>query len=259
MENDKVSIFGSTGFIGSNWVKMYPKISYEEPRESAIPENNKILYFRGTNSNYNIFSNPSLDVSTNLLLFTETLKNLTPNSNFTLISSWFVYYPRGFYSATKLCQEQLLESYCNTFNIPFKILRLSNVIGCDKKANGKKNALEFMINKIKNNEDVQLYDGDNYRNYLDVDTCCRAIKFIMDNGNEGEIYNIGSSESYRVEDLLDFCIKETGSKSKIQRIETPKFHKQVQVKDFWMDTHKLQELGFNNKINIYNKLNQILK
>ncbi len=256
--SNNISVFGATGFIGSNWMKMFPDISYAEPRESLSPKNDNILYFRSTNSNYNIFSDPTLDVRTNLLLFTETLKNLTSNHNFCLISSWFVFFPRGFYSATKAAQEQLLESYSLTFNIPFKILRLSNIIGGDFRANKKKNALEYMIGRIKNNEDIELYDGDNYRNFLDIETCLKAIKFVMDNGNNGEIYNIGSSESHRVGDLLNFCIKETGSKSKIKMIETPKFHRQVQIKDFHMDTNKLVDLGFNNKINIYNKLKQIL-
>lgn len=254
---NKISVFGSTGFIGSNWMELYPN-SYSEQRESTKPKYHDVLYFRGTNSNYNIFSDPTIDVKTNLLLFTETLRNLTLVDNFTLISSWFTYYPRGFYSATKLCQEQLLESYCKTFNIQFKILRLSNIVGKDIRASSKKNALEFMINKIKNNEDIQLYEGDNYRNFLDVEKCCRAIKYVMDNGKNGQTYNIGATASHRIGDLLKYCINKTNSKSKIVMVETPEFHKQVQIKDFFMDTSKLQELGFDNNIDMYKELDKLL-
>lgn len=253
-----ISLFGGTGFIGSNFLKLYSEISYVEDRDSITSQNNEILYLRGTNSNYNLFSDPTLDIKVNLLLFTETLKNLTPNHNITLISSWFTYYPRGFYSATKLCQEQLLECYCKTFHIPYKILRLSNIIGKDFRASSKKNALEFMINKIKNNEDIQLYEGDNYRNFLDVETCCNAIKHIMENGQNGQTYNIGADQSYRVGDLLNYCIDKTKSKSKVNMMETPEFHKICQARDFWMDTGKLRDLEFNNKINIYKELDKLL-
>jgi dTDP-glucose 4,6-dehydratase len=252
-----ISLFGK-GFIGTKFYDMYKDITYIEPRDSTFSKYNEILYLRGTNSNYNVFSDPTLDIKVNLLLFTETLKNLTPNHNFTLISSWFTYFPRGFYSATKLCQEQLLESYCKTFHIPFKILRLSNIIGKDSRASAKKNALEFMINKIKNNEDIQLYEGDNYRNFLDVKTCCEAIRYVMVNGENGQTYNIGASESYKVGDLLQYCIEKTKSKSKINMIETPEFHKICQARDFWMDTGKLRDLGFNNQINICKTLDNLL-
>src|ERR1017187_7051407 len=115
-----------------------------------------------------------------------------------------------------------------------------------------------MIGKIKNNEDIELYEGDNYRNFLDAETACKAIKFVMEKGRNGEIYNIGASQSYRIGDLLEYCIKKTNSKSKIKIIKTPEFHKQVQIKDFWMETHKLRILGFDNNINIYDKLDKIL-
>lgn len=252
-----ISLFGN-GFIGGNYAKLYPNDVFIEPRSSLKPQYNDVLYFRSTNSNYNIFEDASLDVKTNLLLFTETLKNITPNHNFCHISSWFVYWPKGFYSITKLAQEQLLESYCLTFKIPYKILRLSNVFGKDTRASAKKNALEFLISKIKNNEDIQLYEGDNFRNFLDVETCCKAIKFVMDNGENGQIYDIGADKSYKMRDLLEFCIKETNSKSKIEIVKTPEFHNQVQIKDFHMNTSKLTSLGFDNKINIYDKLRNLL-
>jgi nucleoside-diphosphate-sugar epimerase len=254
-----ISVFGSSGFIGSNWMKKYPD-SYPEPRDSKTPKYDNVLYFRGTNSNYNVFSeDPTIDIKTNLLLFVETLKNINKNTHFGLISSWFIYHPLGFYSSTKRCQEHLFESYCKTFEIPnYNILRLSNIFGKDLRASSKKNALEFMINKIKKNEDIQIYEGDNFRNFLDVDTCCEAIKFVMENGKSGETYNIGAGQSHRVGDLIEYCIKKINSKSKIHMVETPKFHQQVQVKDFWMDTLRLKELGFNNNIDIYEKLDNLL-
>jgi nucleoside-diphosphate-sugar epimerase len=263
-----ISVFGSTGFIGKKWMDMYPDISYGEPRDSVKPKHQNIIYFRATNSNYNVFSDPSLDVKTNLVLLTETLKNLTQENVFILISSWFVYgknnihlnkendfcNPKGFYSITKYTQEQLVESYCKTNNIKYKILRLCNVIGGDHGANAKKNAIEYLINQLKLNQDINVYNGDNYRNYLNVEDVCRAIKLVLDNGSE-EIYNIGNRQSLKLIDVINFCKNRLNSNSKLNFIDAPKFHEQVQIKDFHMDTKKLESLGFQPKSSIEETLN----
>ena len=190
-----ISVFGSTGFVGSKWMNLYSENSYSESRDSIKAQHKDILYFRATNSNYNVFSDPSIDVDTNLILLTKLFKNINSSNNFNLISSWFVYgknnceinreinycNPKGFYSITKYTQEQLTESYCETNNINYKILRLCNVIGGDQKATAKKNALEFLIDKLKKHEELNIYEGDNYRNYLNVEDICIAINLINQN------------------------------------------------------------------------------
>ena len=160
-----ISVFGASGFIGSKWMELYSDASFAEERSSILSKYKDILYFRGTNSNYSVFKDPTLEVKTNLLLLTEMFKNLTPEHSFNLISSWFVYgknnceinkesdccNPKGFYSITKKCAEDLLISYCKTFNIKYRILRLANVYGNnDSGTSKKKNALNYLINKIKN-------------------------------------------------------------------------------------------------------------
>ena len=50
--------------------------------------------------------------------------------------------PKGFYSITKKCAEDLLISFCNTFGVKYRIIRLCNVMGKgDKGASSKKNAI----------------------------------------------------------------------------------------------------------------------
>jgi nucleoside-diphosphate-sugar epimerase len=254
----KISVFGGTGFIGSNWFQLYKNSSFLEERASITPKYKNILYFRSTNSNYSVFEDPTKEISTNLLLLTKTFANLTKNNTFNLVSSWFVYgknnltinseadncKPKGFYSISKFAQEQFLESYCETFSINYRILRLCNVIGKDSGASSQKNATEFIINKLKNNEDVNIYKGDNYRNFLHVHDVCRAIKLVTEKGHKNTIYNIGSNNSTKIIDIVDFCKNRLNSKSKINFIDTPAFHQQVQTKDFHMNTDKLYNLGF---------------
>ncbi len=254
-----LSLFGA-GFIGGRFNELYKNEVFIEPRNSINPVNDKVLYFRGTTTNYSVFGdNPAIDFETNLVLFINTLKNLKSNSEVNLISSWFAFHPKGLYSISKLAQEQVLESYCKTFNYKYRIIRLSNVIGGDKGKSKQKNALEFIIDKLKNNEQIDIYSGDNYRNYLHVSDVCKGIKIILDGGEINTSYNIGDNQSYRLVDLIEYCKSKINSKSELKVIETPHFHSVVQVKDYFMNTEKIRELGFVPDYNIWQTLDELCK
>jgi dTDP-glucose 4,6-dehydratase len=134
----------------------------------------------------------------------------------------------------------------------YRILRLCNVYGItDKKASKKRNALQFLIEKLKKDEEISLYhDGNFYRNFMHVTDTCRAIKTICEKGKADEIYNVGSVNNYLFKDIIQIVIDETGSNSKIVDIQPPEFHKIVQVKDMSLDTKKLYGLGFEERISI---------
>jgi nucleoside-diphosphate-sugar epimerase len=193
-----------------------------------------------------------------------------PNTKgtFNFVSSWFSYgdgygthstpafehsdcRPKGFYSITKKAAEDLMVSYCKTFNKEYRILRLCNVIGGDVAAGKKKNALEFLIHKIINNEPIDIYKGDNYRNFMHVEDVCEAINLIASKGNINEIYNIGTQNSHKLIDVVNHAMKLTKSKSKINYVDVPTFHSIVQAPNFFMNCQKLYDLGFQPKYDVY--------
>ena len=62
--SNKISLYGSSGFIGKNFTRMYDNcVSIE--RNSRKPLTNEILYFISTVDNYNVHDNITLDVETN--------------------------------------------------------------------------------------------------------------------------------------------------------------------------------------------------
>ena len=63
----QLSIFGLTGFIGSNFLKIYPK-HMPIKRDSLNPKTDDILYLISTVDNYNIFDDITKDVKVNLEL-----------------------------------------------------------------------------------------------------------------------------------------------------------------------------------------------
>lgn len=272
--NKNIDLFGGTGFVGTNFYNLYKDQVYVHPRDDNMPAHNHVLYMISTTDNYNVLQDPYKDINTNLSKLINVLENCkNKNIIFNFVSSWFVYgetdlpanensncNPKGFYSITKKCAEDLLISYCKTFKINYRILRLANVYGNnDKNVSSKKNALTYLINKIKNHEDINLYfDGYFFRDYIHVEDVCRAIKLCMERGELDEVYNIGNGEPIIFRNIINFVLKKTNSKSKVIKIDQPEFHKIVQVKDMYLNTDKIKKLGFKNSIDIYDGIAKLL-
>lgn len=258
-----INILGGSGFIGSKFCEMFGDNIIKNDRLDYMPKTDNILYFISTVDNYNIHNDLHIDINTNLTVLMNVLDNLRnkPGVTFNFVSSWFVYgqnnempfredyskcNPTGFYSITKYCAEQLLISFCRTYNIKYRIFRLANVLGeGDKKISKKKNALQFLIKEIVNNRDVHLYyGGEVLRDYICVEDVCSALKLCLDKAPSNEIINIGSGKPYRFKDMVNTAIEYSKSSSKIIQIEPTKFHDIVQVRHSYLDTSKLQSYGF---------------
>ena len=270
-----ISIFGGTGFIGSKFYNKYKDESVVIGRENTQPQSNKVLYLISTVDNYNVLENSFVDIETNLIHLMKVLDNCKGKDiEFTFVSSWFVYgdthlparesspcKPKGFYSITKLAAEQLLESYCKTFNIKYNIVRLGNVIGKgDGKASKKKNALQFLIDELKADRDINLYnDGEFYRDFVHVDDVVDGLKFVMDRGENGEIYNLGSARKPTLfKDIIAYVRQEVGSNSTIGNMEPSDFHKIVQVESMYLDSSKLSSMGFFPSKGVYEAVKELL-
>jgi len=263
--NDKISVYGGTGFIGGIFCQTYPEETIVIPREERKPQSNNILYFLSTTSNYNVFQDLHVDIDTNLNILMDVLAYCKDNDViFNYMSTGFVYGndiinaketdhcdPRGFYSITKRCAEQLLVSYCETFGVKYRILRGTNTYGHDKTKSCKKNVLGHMVNLLKNNEEVILYDnGKFYKDYMHVEDVARAIKTVLDKGEVNTIYNIGTGHTRLYREIIYMARDLVSSESKIIPVDTPDFYKKVQAKNFTLNVDKLYSLGFRHKISI---------
>lgn len=281
---NSLTIFGGKGFVGSEYTKLYYDpavgniVSINE-RDDLNVYSKDVLYLISTVHNYNVFDKPTLDIETNLITLVNVLENWRKRSDskngvFNFVSSWFVYGnqknphgvnedaicdPKGFYSITKRCAEQLLISYCATHDLNYRILRLSNVIGSgDKKVSAKKNALQYMVNHILEGKDVEIYgDGHFYRDFIHVEDCARAIDLVINKGHINTVYNIGNGKMWDFITILTYVKILSNSHSKFIHVEPKEFHKAVQIPSFYMDVSKLRSLGFESKykfIKLYSTL-----
>jgi nucleoside-diphosphate-sugar epimerase len=270
-----IAVYGATGFIGSKFCSKYDCAIV--PRNEAVPPEGttKILYMISTVDNYNVLNDSFIDIETNLIHLMKVLDSIKgKNIEFTFISSWFVYgdttlpatetsccNPKGFYSITKRTAEQLLESYCKTFNINYKIVRLSNIVGKgDGKISKKKNALQYLVEEMRNGNDINLYDNGNfYRDILHVEDAIDGIKFVMDKGENGEIYNLGSgSKPVLFKDVISYLHHELNSSSNIGSMEPTEFHKIVQVQSMYLDVSKITNLGFKPSKTVFQAIHELI-
>lgn len=273
-----INVFGGSGFVGRKYEELTPNILWSNERNDyKVKSNNThpldVVYFISTIDNYNVHTNPYLDIDTNLTTLIKVLETCKDkNVCFNFISSWFVYGdvelpakessycdPKGFYSITKRTAEQLLISYCETFGINYRIMRLANVLGpSDHKVSKKKNALQYMIGEIKEGRDVNLYDnGEPFRDYIHVEDVVNAINLIINKGSMNEIYNIGSGHPTKIRDAMEYVVKKTNSPSKLNNIPPAEFHNVVQTKNMVLDVSKLNSLGFTPKYDIYKILDEL--
>jgi nucleoside-diphosphate-sugar epimerase len=268
----KISVYGGTGFIGGTFCEMFPEEVVLVPRNNREPETNEVLYFISTTTNQSVFSNLHIDIDTNLSIFVDVLEKCkNKDITFNFISSIFVYgndilnaketdccNPRGFYSITKRCAEQLLVSYCETFGIKYRILRISNVYGLDKTVSSGKNVLGFMVNLLKENKDINLYGGGKFlKDYMFVDDVCRAIRVVLEKGNQNEIYNIASGTSMLFVDIIQRAKDMIQSKSSLISISFPKEQEYLQIKNMSLNIDKLNGLGFNCNIDLETGLHML--
>lgn len=263
-----ISVFGSSGFVGGRYISSYPKTSIPLSRGEFTSPTNDILYFISTVTNYNVLDgNPYVDIDTNLSLmitYLEGARRLYGNDfTFNFVSSWFVYgkiappayeeghcNPTGFYSITKRAAEQLLISYCQTFGISYRILRLANVMGRgDKKISKRKNATQFMIQSLCDGNPIDLYEGEVSRDIIHVSDCVRAINLVCTKGEINSIYNIGSGIPTSIEEMVYYAAEILGNTQLVRRVPIPDFHKIVQSESMWLYCGKLAKLGFSADYN----------
>ena len=97
--------------------------------------------------------------------------------------------PRNPYSASKAGADRLAYSYFATYEIPLNITRASNNYGFYQYP---EKLIPLFITNLMENKPVPIYgDGKNIRDWLHVQDHCAGIDCVIQNGINGEVYNIG--------------------------------------------------------------------
>jgi dTDP-glucose 4,6-dehydratase len=98
-------------------------------------------------------------------------------------------HPNNPYSATKAAGEHLVTAWGNTYRLPVVITRCSNNYGAFQ---GPDKFIPLTIGRCLRREPILIHGtGQNIRDWIHVGDHVRAIQSVLENGNPGEVYNIG--------------------------------------------------------------------
>lgn len=224
-----------------------------------------VVHCASTVDNYNILTDPYLDIRTNCdgtIALLEACKGHKPKLLF--VSTFFVYgnppklpadehspcEPLGLYPATKLCAEHFCKIYSRLHAFHLNICRLTNVYGPGEVFdNTKKGAFNYLIHKARLGEPINVYrGGDFFRDYLYIDDAVEALAMVAERAPAGELYLVGSGEPVMFKDLMDCLHRLTGRKSVIGSIDPPEFHQVVGIRNFSANVAKIKALGWVPKV-----------
>lgn len=132
--------------------------------------------------------------------------------------------PRNPYSATKAAAEIMINAYRNTYNIEYKMVRMSNNFGPRQHF---EKFLPTMITSLLRGEKIPVYgDGKNVRDWLYVKDCAEMIKRVHAAGATNQIYNLThSNEKENIEMVETVCdIMGIEKESSFEFVEDRKGH-----------------------------------
>jgi dTDP-glucose 4,6-dehydratase len=152
--------------------------------------------------------------------------------------------PTNPYAATKAAAELIAQSYYHSFKMPIIITRGNNVYGPNQYP---EKLIPRFIEQLKSGKKVTIQgDGSNVRAFLHVDDVCNAFRIVLESGNIGEIYNIGSDDHSEIS-VLDVArtlirmIKNTDKFDDwISYIEDRPFND----KRYYISNSKMKQLGW---------------
>lgn len=106
------------------------------------------------------------------------------------------------YSTSKACADLIGQSYFKTYGLNINIIRCANIYGY--RDMNLSRIIPNTILRICRVEKPQIYSGVlNYkREFMFIEDVCNAYHILSEKGEPGEIYNIGDSECYTVEQIV---------------------------------------------------------
>jgi dTDP-glucose 4,6-dehydratase len=126
------------------------------------------------------------------------------------------YRPRTPYNASKAAADHAVRAYSETFGLPVTITNCSNNYGPRQ---FPEKVIPLFVTHALDDLELPLYAStQNRREWLHVDDHCRAIELVLEQGREGETYNVGSGLERSIEEIADLVLELTGKPQSLKTI-----------------------------------------
>ncbi len=235
-----------------------------------------IFHLAGQLTHYEAFENPLYDVDVNLkttIVTLETIRKLRKPCRFILGSTFWVVgrpdslpinertpcNPLNIYATDRLASEHYCKVYNRVYDLDTVIMRLTNTFGPKEQHNNpRKAALNYLLYKGFKGEDVTIYDkGIFFRDYIYISDVISAAEAIMEKGKSGELYFVGTNTATWFYEIGRWI--EELTRGKIVYVESPDYHKLVDVGNIIVGNTKIKQLGWNWKVSVKEGLKKTLE
>ena len=126
------------------------------------------------------------------------------------------YRPRTPYNASKAGADHAVRAYAETFGLPATITNCCNNYGPYQ---FPEKVIPLFTTKALNDQPLPLYAStQNRREWLHVDDHCSAVEMVLQHGEAGETYNVGSGVEASIEEIADAVLAATGRPQSLKEI-----------------------------------------
>lgn len=133
----------------------------------------------------------------------ETLGDVTKERE-ELVMKYGMLAPTNPYSASKASAEMMVGSYIHSYKLPAIITRSNNVYG---QGQFYEKMIPKCIHNLYSGEKIPIYgQGHAMRKYLYVEDACDAYLTIMEKGEIGKIYEMGTENEFSAYDIAKMLI-----------------------------------------------------
>jgi dTDP-glucose 4,6-dehydratase len=153
------------------------------------------------------------------------------------------YRPRTPYNASKAAADHYVRAYFETFELPVTITNCSNNYGPFQ---FPEKVIPLFTTHALDERLLPLYAStQNRREWLHVLDHCRAIDLVLERGELGETYNVGSGVERSIEEIADAVLELTGKDASLKTIvpDRPGHDRR-----YLLDSSKLRGLGWSDEI-----------
>lgn len=156
--------------------------------------------------------------------------------------------PRSSYSEGKQMAENLCISYGCEYNVPVKIVRLSQTFGAGVLKDDNRVFAQF-AKSVVNGENIILHTkGETKRNYCYTTDAVRAIFTVLTKGEQNNAYNVSNKNTYiSIADMAKMLENDT---TKVEYMIDDLNRGYNPIVKICLNTEKLEALGWSAKVDL---------